>query len=78
MIRSLDTASVYSEAEVLLVFLKKANATQLAILQNMLKPGHQGEWTPEARELQEQIRRLKIQNESGQSVLLDLRSPSRS
>jgi type II secretion system protein D len=76
MIRSLDTPSVYSEAEVLVVSLKKANATQLsAILQNMLKPGTQGEWTAEARELQEQIRRLKIQNESGQSVLLDLTKP---
>jgi hypothetical protein len=39
---------------VLVVSLKKANATQLAaILQNMLKPGTQGEWTAEARELQE-------------------------
>ncbi|HMJ66623.1 MAG TPA: secretin N-terminal domain-containing protein, partial [Candidatus Binatia bacterium] len=76
MIRALDTPSVFSEAEVLVVSLKKANATQLAaILQNMLKPGAQGEWTTEARELQEQIRRLKIQNESGQAVLLDLTKP---
>jgi len=76
MIRGLDTPSTFGEAEVLVVNLKKANATQLAaILQNMLKPGAQGELTPEARELQEQIRRLKIQNESGQSVLLDMTKP---
>ena len=76
MIRSLDTPSAYSEAEMLVVSLKKANATQLAaILQNMLKPGAQGEWTSEARELQEQIRRLKIQGDSGQTVSLDLTKP---
>jgi type II secretion system protein D len=76
MIRALDTPSVFSEAEVLVVSLKKANATQLAaILQNMLKPGAQGEWTTEARELQEQIRRLKIQGDNGQTVLLDLTKP---
>jgi type II secretory pathway component GspD/PulD (secretin) len=45
------------------------------ILQNLLKPGAQGEITPEARELQEQVRRLKVQNHQGQSVLLDLTKP---
>jgi len=76
MIRGLDTPSVYAEAEVLVISLKKANSAQLsAVLQNMLKPGAQGEWTVEARELQEQIRRLKIQNDSGQTVLLDLTKP---
>ncbi len=76
MIRQLDTPSAYIEAEVLVVSLKKANATQLAtVLQNMLKPGAQGEWPVEARELQEQVRRLKIQNDVGQAVLLDLTKP---
>jgi type II secretion system protein D len=76
MIRSLDTPSAYSEAEVLVVSLKKANASQLsAILQNMLKPGAQGELTAEARELQEQIRRLKVQGDNGQTVSLDLTKP---
>ncbi len=76
MILSLDTASVYAEAEVLVIALKKANAAQLAlVLQNMVKPGDQGQTTPEARELQEQVRRLKIQNEQGQAVTLDLRKP---
>jgi type II secretion system protein D len=76
MIRSLDTPSSFGEAEVLVVTLKKANAGQLAlVLQNMLKPGAAGELTPEARELQEQVRRLKIQNDAGQAVTLDLTKP---
>ncbi len=76
MIRQLDTPSEFTEAEVLMVSLKKANATQLAgVLQSLLRPGAQGELTSEARELQEQVRRLKIQNEAGQSVLLDLSKP---
>lgn len=76
MIRSLDAPSTYVEAGVTIVALKKANAAQLAIvLQNMLKPGTQGEWTPEARELQEQVRRLKVQNDRGEEVLLDLTKP---
>ena len=76
MVHSLDTAAPNVEAEVLMVQLKKANANQLAItLQNMLKPGTQGESTPEARELQEQVRRLKVTNDQGKSVLLDLSQP---
>lgn len=76
MIQSLDTPSSYVEAEVLVISLKKANAAQMAtVLQNMLKPGAQGEWPAETRELQEQVRRLKIQNDSGQTVLLDLTKP---
>ncbi len=76
MITSLDTPSSYAESEVLLVPLKQASAPQLAsILQTMLKPGNQGDYTPEARELQDQVRRLKIRNEDGKSVLLDLTKP---
>ncbi|MSU60844.1 MAG: hypothetical protein EXS31_00360 [Pedosphaera sp.] len=76
MIHQLDSPSAYVEAEVMVVGLKKANATQLAtILQNMLKPGVQGEWTIDARELQEQVRRLKVQNDQGKEVLLDLTKP---
>jgi type II secretory pathway component GspD/PulD (secretin) len=78
MIHSLDTPSAYEEAGVQVVSLKKANAAQLAIvLQNMLKPGTQGEATSEARELQEQVRRLKVRNEEGKEVLLDLAKPIR-
>ena len=76
MIRQLDTPSQFTEADVLVVSLKKANAAQLAgVLQGILRPVGQGETTVEARELQEQVRRLKIQNEAGQSVLLDLSKP---
>lgn len=76
MIRELDTPSQFTEADVLVVSLKKANAAQLAgVLQGILRPIGQGEVTPEARELQEQVRRLKIQNEAGQSVVLDLSKP---
>ncbi len=76
MIHSLDTPSPFAEAEVLVVSLKKATAPQLAnVLQNMLRPGVAGQLTPDARELQEQIRRLKIQNDEGKTVLLDLTKP---
>jgi type II secretory pathway component GspD/PulD (secretin) len=78
MIRALDTPSGYVEGEVLVVSLKKANATQLAsVLQNMLKPSAAGELPAEARELQEQVRRLRVQNAAGQAVLLDLTKPIR-
>jgi type II secretion system protein D len=76
MVQSLDTPSDYAEVEVLLISLRQASAPQLAgVLQNMLKPGTAGELTPEARELQEQIRRLRIQNDRGQQVVLDLTRP---
>lgn len=76
MVQSLDQPAIHVEAEVLMVSLKKASATQLAtVLQNMLKPGTQGEFTAEARELQEQVRRLKVTNQQGKTVLLDLSQP---
>ncbi|MFO1497710.1 MAG: secretin N-terminal domain-containing protein [Verrucomicrobiota bacterium] len=78
MIRSLDTQAAFEEAEVLVVALKKASAAQLAtIMQAMLRPGAQGEATAEARELQEQIRRLKVKDDQGKEVLLDLTKPIR-
>ncbi len=76
MIKRLDAAANYAEAEVLLCQLKNANAPQLAgILQGMLRPGTQGEVTVEARELQEQVRRLKLHNEQGEPIILDLTKP---
>jgi type II secretory pathway component GspD/PulD (secretin) len=76
MITSLDSPSAYVEAGVMVISLKKANAAQLStILQNMLKPGALGEWSAEAHELQEQVRRLKVQNERGEEALLDLTKP---
>ena len=76
MIRTLDKPAETVEAEVRIISLKKANAGQLAaVLRNMLKPGDQGQITTEARELQEQISRLKITNASGGTVVLDLGKP---
>ena len=76
MIRSLDKPAENAEAEVRIISLKKANAAQMAlVLRNMLKPGAQGETTPAARELQEQISRLKITDDQSHTVLLDLTKP---
>ena len=76
LIHELDTPASYLEASMMLLSLKNANAPQLAtLLQNMLKPGTQGEATLEARELQEQIRRLKVLNDKGEPVVLDLTKP---
>lgn len=76
MIHSLDTVTQYEEAQVLVLTLKKASAPQLAlVLQSMLRPAEQTQVTPEARELQEQVRKLKIQNDKGELVQLDLTKP---
>jgi len=78
LIQSLDKPTANVEAEVEIVPLKKANAGQLAaVLQGMLRPGTAGDSTPEARELQEHIRRLKVRNAKGDTVLLDLSKPIR-
>ncbi|MFZ9854892.1 MAG: secretin N-terminal domain-containing protein [Limisphaerales bacterium] len=78
LILSLDKPTANVEAEVEIVSLKKANAGQLAaVLQGMLRPGAAGESTPESRELQEHIRRLKVRNANGDTVLLDLSKPIR-
>ena len=78
MIRTLDKPSAHVDAEVRIVSLKRANAAQLAtVLQGMLKPGPQGEATTEARELQDQIRRLRIRNADDEDLVLDLSQPIR-
>ncbi len=76
MIQGLDKPSESVQAEVRIVPLKKANATQLAaVLQAMLRSSPQGEATSEARELQDQVRRLRIQGDHGEPVDLDLTRP---
>ncbi|NDB74079.1 MAG: hypothetical protein EB141_00265, partial [Verrucomicrobia bacterium] len=76
MIQSLDKPAPHVEAEVMVFSLKKANATALAlVLQNMVRPGAQGTQTPEARELQEQVRRLRVLGDNGEAVTLDLTKP---
>lgn len=76
MIQSLDKPAPHIEAEVMVFQLRKANAASLAlVLQNMIRPGPQGTQTAEARELQEQIRRLRVLGENGEAVSLDLTKP---
>jgi type II secretion system protein D len=76
VIKGLDTAPAFADAEVSIIPLKNAVASQLAtMLQNMLKPAAANEATPEGRELQEQIRSLKIKNDDGKEVVLDLSKP---
>jgi type II secretory pathway component GspD/PulD (secretin) len=76
MIQSLDKPAPYVEAEVMVFALKKANAASLAlVLQNMIRPGPQGTQSLEARELQEQIRRLRVLGDNGEAVTLDLTKP---
>lgn len=78
VIKSLDTPPAFAQAEVALIALKNTVASQLAtILQSMLRPGPAGETTTEGRELQEQIRSLRIQNDDGREVVLDLSKPIR-
>ncbi len=76
VIKGLDSAPAFPEAEVSIVPLKHTVAAQLAtILQNMLKPASTGEATSEARELQEQVRSLRVKNDDGKEVVLDLLQP---
>jgi type II secretory pathway component GspD/PulD (secretin) len=76
MIQSLDKPAPYVEAEVMVFALKKANAAALAlVLQNLIRPGPQGTQSLEARELQEQIRRLRVLGDNGEAVTLDLTKP---
>jgi type II secretory pathway component GspD/PulD (secretin) len=78
MIESIDQPAKSIEADVRIFPLKRASAAQLAVaLQNLLKPGPQGESTPEARELQEQIRRLNVRTSDDKPVTLDLTQPIR-
>ena len=76
MIQSLDKPAPHVEAEVMVFALKKANAAALAlVLQNMIRPGPLGAQTGEARELVEQIRRLRVLGDNGEAVVLDLAKP---
>ena len=76
MIKTLDTPSEDAEAEVRVFTLKQSAAPAMATtLQNLLRPGIAGEAGSEARELQEQVRKLNIRSDSGDSVALDLQRP---
>ncbi|MBM3880364.1 MAG: hypothetical protein FJ387_11715 [Verrucomicrobia bacterium] len=76
--RELDTASEFAEIELRVVTLKNALAAPLAaLLRNLLKPDAANELTPEARQLQEQISRLKLADDQGNPIRLDLTQPIR-
>ena len=76
MIKTLDTPSDDAEAEVRVFTLKQSAAPLVATtLQNLLRPGAAGEAGSEARELQEQVRRLNIRGDSGEPLALDLQRP---
>jgi type II secretion system protein D len=77
IVKTLDTKPTYAENEVLIVPLKKADATRLAaVLNEMLQPSTATQATPEARALQEQVRLLRVSSAGGDQVPeLDLTKP---
>ncbi len=77
IIETLDKAPSFAQVEVLIVPLKRADATRLAlVLNDMLKPSLTGQATPEAVALQEQVRLLRVQGREGEKVPeLDLTKP---
>ncbi len=80
IVADLDSPADYAETQVRLIPLKNAQAPQLAaLLQEMLRPaaggGARAQAGIEARELQEQVRRLRILDDDGQPVALDLDQP---
>jgi len=76
LVRELDNPAVHGETEVLMLPLQKANAAQVAtILQNLIRPDTAALLTPEARELQDQVRKLRIRNAEGNDIQLDLNKP---
>ncbi len=76
LIRELDTPSAFAELEVRGIPLKHATAAQLAaLLRNMLRPDAAGELTADARQLQEQVSRLKLVTPKGDPIGLDLTQP---
>lgn len=71
-----DSPSTDADNDVRLVAIKHASASQLASsLRDMLRPDSSGQTTREALALQEQVRLLRVQNEDGQPVVLDLARP---
>jgi type II secretion system protein D len=77
IIKTLDKPAAYAETEVLIIPLKKADATRLAaVLTEMLQPTAANLVTAEARALQEQVRLLRIHSAGGEAIPeLDLTKP---
>ncbi|MGB2824170.1 MAG: secretin N-terminal domain-containing protein, partial [Phycisphaerae bacterium] len=77
IIEALDKAPAQAKVEVLIIPLKKADATRLAdVLTEMIRPSAAGQVTPEARALQEQIRLLRVRSTAKEKIPeLDLTKP---
>ncbi|MFW6065282.1 MAG: secretin N-terminal domain-containing protein [Planctomycetota bacterium] len=77
IIEALDQAPEYETAEVAIILLEQADATALAdVLNDMLQPAAEGQVTPEARALQEQVRRMRVRAGIGDDIPeLDLTKP---
>jgi len=78
IIKTLDKAPAYKDAEVMVIQLKRADAEILAkVLTDMLRPSATQQVTPEARALQEQVRLLRVSGALGADKIpeLDLTKP---
>lgn len=76
LIHELDTSSEFAEVELRTIDLKHAQAAPLAaLLKSVLRPDAAAELSAEARQLQEQVSRLKLLDDQGQPIGLDLTQP---
>lgn len=77
MVQALDAPTEFAEIEMRVVPLKNATAAGLAaLLREMLQPAEGGrQLSEEARALLEQVQRLRLTDEQGRPVTLDLTKP---
>jgi type II secretory pathway component GspD/PulD (secretin) len=77
LIKTLDKPPANSAADMMVIPLKRADATRLAaVLMEMIRPSAQNQVTPEARSLQDQIRLLRLRGGADKDLPeLDLGKP---
>ncbi len=76
LVDELDSPAPFAEIELKTFNLKNSSAPQVAlILREMLRPGPAAEMTTEARELQDQVSRLKVGDDQGKPLVLNLQEP---
>ncbi|RME93287.1 MAG: hypothetical protein D6766_08460, partial [Verrucomicrobia bacterium] len=78
MVQALDAPTEFAEIEMRVIPLKNATAASLAaLLREMLQPaeGRRQELSEDARALLEQVQRLRLTDEDGRPVTLDLTKP---
>jgi type II secretion system protein D len=77
IVKALDKPPAHAKVEVLIIALKKADATRLAqVLTDMIQPGAGTQLTPEAKALQEHINLLRIRAAGLEQIPeLDLTKP---